>query len=74
MEITVNVGIFKKGLIKDIPKYFSNLAPHSDNLLAGQFTLRNLTEEYALALVISDDMKMKVVLCGNSYSQFDTLL
>ena len=44
MEITANVGIFKKGLLKDLAKYFSSMTSHADNLLVGQFTLRDLTE------------------------------
>ena len=68
------MGIFKKGLVKDIPKYFSTLTPHADNLLVGQFTLRDLADEYVLAMVINDEMKMKVVLCGNNYQNFDMVL
>lgn len=74
MEVTVNVGIFKKGLLKEVGKYFHGLTPHTENLLVGQFTMRDLTDEYTLGVVVSDDMRMKVVLCGNKYENFEAVL
>lgn len=38
------MGIFKKGLMKDLSKYFASLTPHTENMVAGQFTLRDLTQ------------------------------
>ena len=42
------------------------MTAHLENLLVGQFCL-GVREEYTLGLIISEDLKMKVVLCGNKY-------
>ena len=44
IELSCNVGIFKKGLLKDIPKFFNSLIQHTDNVYAGEFTLEDLTD------------------------------
>jgi hypothetical protein len=68
------LAIFKKGLIKDLSKYFANLTVYTENLLVGEFTLRNLTEEYVLTLLIKDESKLKITLSSNQYIHFESIL
>ena len=70
VEMNANMNIFKKGLFKDIQKFFCNLVQHTENLYVGEFTLEDLTDEYALLLLIRDEMKVQITLCGKQYQNF----
>lgn len=60
--------------MKDMGKYFSSLAQHTENMVAGQFTLRDLTQEYVLVILAKDEKKMKIGLAGNEYIHFESIL
>lgn len=60
--------------MKDIPKFFTSLIKHTENLYAGEFTLEDLTDEYVLVLVVKDEMKLKGILCGKQYEHFEIIL
>lgn len=64
------MGIFKKGLLKDLAKYFPNFTQHAENLLVCQFNIRDLTNEYVMVLLVKDETKMKINLASNHYTHF----
>lgn len=70
----MNPAIFKKGLIKDIAKYFPSLTPHTESMLVGQFTLRDLTQEYVLVLLVKEETKIKMCLASNRDACFESIL
>ena len=73
IKVRCDSNIFKKGLIKEFGKYFSNFIQHADNLYVVSFTLSDLSEEYVLGLLITSETELKVVIAGNLYKWFDSI-
>jgi len=60
--------------MKDLAKYFPSLVQHTENMVGGQFSLRDLTQEYVLVILAKDEKKMKIALAGNEYTHFESIL
>lgn len=51
-------------------KFLPALTPHTDTLIAGLFTLRDLTQEYVITMFAKDESKLKITLASNVYLHF----